>query len=62
MNKKTVPVHFPQNIAKCSTPGQAVPKKMLVWCLLCDGPIRSENDIMPTGNTPNCTECLRLEF
>jgi hypothetical protein len=47
---------------KCSTTGQAVLKKMLVWCLLCDGPIRSENDIMPNGNTHNCTERLRLEF
>jgi hypothetical protein len=31
------------------------------WCLLCDGSIRSEKDLIPETNTHNCPEGLRLE-
>jgi hypothetical protein len=31
------------------------------WCLLCDGPIVSEDDFIPETNTHNCAEGQRFE-
>lgn len=62
MNKKMVRVRFPENIAEMLDNWTSCAEENVGGCLLCDGPIRSENEIMPTGNTHNCTEGLRLEF
>jgi hypothetical protein len=39
----------------------ACPDENVGWCLLCDGPIRSAQDLIPNSDTHNCPEGLRLE-
>jgi hypothetical protein len=31
------------------------------WCLLCNGPIRTEDDLIPGTNSHNCEEGRALE-
>jgi hypothetical protein len=59
---RAVPIQFPQNIAEMIDNWENCPDEDVGWYLLCDGPIRSENGIMPNSNTHNCTEGLRMEF
>jgi hypothetical protein len=41
------------SIAEMIDNWKSCPDEDVGWCLLCDGPIRSENDIMPNSNTHN---------
>jgi hypothetical protein len=38
-----------------------LPDENVGWCLLCDGPIRSEKEMIKNSNTHNCPEGLKLE-
>ena len=40
---------------------RSCPEENVGWCLLCDGPIRSAQDLIPNTNTLNCPEGLKLE-
>jgi len=40
---------------------ESCPDKNVGWCLLCDGPIRSAQDLIPNTSTHNCQEGLKLE-
>jgi hypothetical protein len=62
MNKKMVPVRFPQNIAEMLDNRASCAEENVGWCLLCDGPIRGEKDLIPKTNTHNCAQGLRLEL
>jgi hypothetical protein len=61
MKKKLVPVQFPPNIMEMLDNWGSCPEENVGWCLLCDGPIRSAQDLIENTNTHNCPEGLRLE-
>jgi hypothetical protein len=61
-NKKMVPIEFPENIEEMLENWESCPDENVGWCLLCDGPIRSEEDLIPKTNTHNCPAGLRLEL
>jgi hypothetical protein len=62
MKKKMVPIQFPPNIMEMLDNWESCPDENVGWCLLCDGPIRCEKDMIPNTNTHNCPEGLRLEL
>jgi hypothetical protein len=59
--KKMVPVRFPPNLMEMLDNWESCPDENVGWCLLCDGPIHSEKDLIPNSNTHNCPEGLSLE-
>ncbi len=61
MKNKMVPVRFPENIQKMLRNWRSCAAANVGWCLLGDGPIRSE-DLIPKTNTHNCPASLRLEL
>jgi hypothetical protein len=62
MKKKMVPIQFPPNIMEMLDNWASCAEENVGWCLLCDGPIRSEKDMIQNSNTHNCLEGLRLEL
>jgi hypothetical protein len=62
MKKKMVPIRFPPNLMEMLENWENCPEENVGWCLLCDGPIRNEADMIPDSNTHNCPEGLRLEL
>jgi hypothetical protein len=60
-HKKLVPIEFPSNIEEMLDNWTSCPEENVGWCLLCDGPIRSEKDLIPNSNTHNCPAGRRLE-
>ena len=62
MKNKMVPIQFPPNIDEMLDNWASCPEANVGWCLLCDGPIRSENDLIPKTTTHNCPAGLRLEL
>jgi hypothetical protein len=61
MKNKTVAVRFPPNLMEMLDNWVACPDDNVGWCLLCDGPIRSAQDLIPNSNTHNCPAGLKLE-
>ena len=61
MKKKLVPIQFPPNMMEMLDHWEGCPDENVGWCLLCDGPIRSAQDLIPNSNTHNCPEGVRLE-
>jgi hypothetical protein len=61
MKKKLVPIQFPPNIMEMLDNWESCPEANVGWCLLCDAPIRSAQDLIPNSNTHNCPEGLKLE-
>jgi hypothetical protein len=59
--KKLVPVKFPPNLEEMLENWETCADENVGWCLLCDGPIRAEEDLIENTNTHNCPEGLRLE-
>ena len=59
--KKMVPIQFPPNLMEMLGNWRSCPEENVGWCLLCDGPIRSAQDLIPNTNTLNCPEGLKLE-
>jgi hypothetical protein len=39
----------------------AYDKPKIGWCLFCNNPIETEDDLIPETNTHNCPEGRRLE-
>jgi hypothetical protein len=62
MKKNMVPIQFPPNMMEMLHNWQLCPDESVGWCLLCDGPIRSAQDLIPNTNTHNCPEGLKLEL
>ena len=60
MANKMVPVKFPSNIEEMFENWATCPEENVGWCLLCDGPIYSETDLIPGTNTHNCAEGIKL--
>jgi len=60
VKKKMVPTQFPTNMMEMLYNWQRCPDENVVWCLLCDGPIRSAQDLIPNSNTHNCLAGLKL--
>jgi hypothetical protein len=61
MNNKMVSIRFPENIEEMLENWESCPDENVGWCLLCDGPIRTGQDLIENTNTHNCPEGLRLE-
>jgi hypothetical protein len=61
MKKKLVPVQFPPNMMEMLDNWESCVEENVGWCLLCDGPIRSAQDLIENTNTHNCPAGLRLE-
>jgi hypothetical protein len=59
--KKMVPIQFPANLEEMLENWESCANENVGWCLLCDGPIRTEQDLIENTNTHNCPEGLRLE-
>jgi hypothetical protein len=62
MKKKLVPIQFPPNLVEMLHDWESCPDENVGCCLLCDGPIRTEKDLILNSNTHNCPEGLRLEL
>jgi hypothetical protein len=62
MKNKMVPIEFPENIEEMLDNWASCAEENVGWCLLCDGPIRSAQDLIPKTNTHNRPEGLRLEL
>jgi hypothetical protein len=62
MNKKIVPIRFPENIDEMLDNWASSLEENVGWCLLCDGPIGSEKDMIQNSNTHNYPEGRRLEL
>jgi hypothetical protein len=62
MNKKMVPIRFPVDIDEMLDNWASCPDENVGWCLLCDSPIRNEQDLIQNTNTHNCAQGLRLEL
>jgi hypothetical protein len=62
MNKKMVPIQFPPNLVEMLDSSASCAEENVGRCLLYDGPIRSEKDLIQNSNTQNCPEGLRLEL
>ena len=62
MKNKMVPIQFPPNIDEMLDNWASCAEESVGWCLLCDGPIRSEKDLIPKTTTHNCPAGLRLEL
>jgi hypothetical protein len=60
--KKLVPVRFPPNLEEMLENWETCADENVGWCLLCDGPIRGEEDLIPHSNTHNCPAGRRLEL
>jgi hypothetical protein len=60
--KKMVPIQFSPNLEEMLENWESCPDENVGWCLLCDGPIRSAQDLIENTNTHNCPEGLKLEF
>ena len=61
MNNKMVSIRFPENIEEMLENSESCPDETVGWCLLCDGPIRTAQDLIEKTNTHNCPEGLKLE-
>ena len=61
MKKNLVPIRFPPNLEEMLDNWEGCPDENVGWCLLCDGPIRSAEDLIPNTSTHNCQEGLKLE-
>ena len=62
MKKKLVPIQFPPNLVGMLHDWQSCSDENVGGCLLCDGPIRSAQDLIPNSNTHNCPEGLMLKL
>jgi hypothetical protein len=61
MKNKMVPNQFPPNIMEMLDNWETCPDENVGWCLLCDGPIRTAQDLIENTNTHNCPEGIKLE-
>jgi hypothetical protein len=61
VKKKLVPIRVPPNLEEMLDNWESCPDENVGWCLLCDGLIRSVQDLIENSNTHNCSEGLRLE-
>jgi hypothetical protein len=62
MKKNLVPIRFPPNLEEMLDNWESCPDENVGWCLLCDGLIRSAQDLIPNSNTHNCPEGLKPEL
>jgi hypothetical protein len=62
MKNEMMPIRFPENIEEMLHNWASCAEANVGWCLLCDGPIRSEKDLIPNSNTHNCPAGLKLEL
>jgi hypothetical protein len=56
--KKLVPVHFPANIEEMLENWESCADENVGWCLLCDGPIRTAQDLIENTDTHICRKGL----
>lgn len=49
MKNKMMPIEFPENIDEMLDNWASCPDENIGWCLLCDGPIRSAQDLIGIG-------------
>jgi hypothetical protein len=61
MNNKMGSIRFLQNIADMLDNWESCAEENVGWCLLCDGPIRSAQDLIQNSNAHTCPEIFRLE-
>lgn len=56
-----VPVQVPKNLEEMYTRWKDYQSQCVGWCLLCDQPIVSEDDLIPNSNAHNCARGRALE-
>ena len=56
-----VPVQVPKNLEEMYTRWKDYQGQCVGWCLLCDQPIVSEDDLLPGSSTHNCAAGRALE-
>jgi hypothetical protein len=56
MNDKMVPIQFPPNFLDMLDAWSTSDEPNVGWCLRCNRPIKSEDDLIPETNTHNCFE------
>jgi hypothetical protein len=61
MNDKMVPIQFPPNSLDMLDAWMTSDEPNVGWCLLCNCPIKSVNDLIPETNTHDCFEGRALE-
>jgi len=61
MNDKMAPIQFPSNILDMLDTWIASDERNVGWCLLCNRPIKSEDDLIGKTNTHDCSEGHALE-
>jgi hypothetical protein len=57
-----VPIQIPDNMEEMLLNWASYSGPSVGWCLLCDGPILTENDLIPGTNTHNCAEGQSLHL
>jgi hypothetical protein len=60
-NMKMTPIEFPANIEEMLDNWASRAEEKVGWCLICDGPITSAQDLIENSNTHNCPAGRRLE-
>jgi len=54
MKEDWVPIQWPENLDEMLEDMNRSRESRVGWCLLCNSPIRSEDDFIPNTNTHNC--------
>jgi hypothetical protein len=56
MSDKMVPIQFPPNLIEMTEAWMTSNEPNVGWCILCNRPIKSEEDLIPETNTHDCAE------
>jgi hypothetical protein len=61
MDDDWVPLKFPPNLKEMTEAWIASTEPSVGWCLLCNRPIKSKNELIPQTNTHDCPEGRTFE-
>ena len=56
-----VPIKVPDNLEEMFQAWKDSSEPNIGWCLMCNNPIRTENDLIPGTNSHNCAEGRALD-
>lgn len=61
MDDDWVPIEFPPNLVEMMEAWRTSAEPNVGWCLLCNRPIKCEDDLIPETNTHDCPEGRAFE-
>jgi hypothetical protein len=61
IEKDWAPIKVPENLEEMVDAWANDPEPNVGWCLLCNSPIRTEDDLIPETNTHNCEVGREME-